>query len=134
MAERISGTLAGFLAMAFVVVGLTGILATYTTPLPLERALAREATLDAVLKAAVAPDPGPALQALRPRLGDSADAVLNGPSASLPERVSRERIAMRTRFMAEARAEAARMRWIVCIATLAAALFGAGMMGVGRRT
>lgn len=119
--------------MAFVVVGLTGVLATYTTPLPLERAMAREATLDAVLNAAATPDPGPALQALRSRLGNSADTVLNGPSASLPDRVSHERSAMRARFMAEARAEATRMRWIICVATLAAALFGAGMMGVGRR-
>lgn len=134
MADRISGTLAGFLAMAFAVVGLTGILATYTTPLPLERAMAREATLDAVLAVAQKPDSGPALQALRPRLGDSADAVLNGPAATLPGRVSHERVAMRAHFMAEAQAEAKRMRWIVCIATLAAALFGAGMMGVGRRS
>src|SRR5665213_872457 len=39
----------GFLAVAFAMVGLIGLVASYAAPLPLERALARDAALDAVL-------------------------------------------------------------------------------------
>lgn len=46
---RANLSLIGFLAMAFVVVGLTGILATYAAPLPLARALHLEAVLDQAL-------------------------------------------------------------------------------------
>ena len=44
--------LLAFVAMAFAIVGLIGIFATYAAPLPLERAVARETALDAVLAAA----------------------------------------------------------------------------------
>src|SRR5665213_1095854 len=63
----------GFLAVAFAMVGLIGLVASYAAPLPLERALARDAALDAVL--ATGGDAA-AIEALRPRLAESADALL----------------------------------------------------------
>jgi len=49
-ADRPNVALAAFVAMAFAVVGLTGVFATFAAPLPLERALAREAALDEALR------------------------------------------------------------------------------------
>jgi hypothetical protein len=126
-AERQAGAGAwiGFLCMAFAVVGLTGLFATYAAPLPRERELAREVALDDAL--ARGPDPA-ALEALRDRLDDSAAAVLTG-DAPLAERVQAERLAMRARFDAEAAATDTRLRWLVCVVTLMAASFGAAIIG-----
>ncbi|HUA78525.1 MAG TPA: hypothetical protein VMA86_12725 [Acetobacteraceae bacterium] len=136
MAGRPSGGAAGFLAMAFVIVGLAGIFATYAAPVPLSRALVREAALDQVLAAASAPDATARLAALRPALGDSADAVLSGPGTlpegTLLERVARERTRIRAHFEREAAALATRLRLLIGVATLAAAVFGVAMIGAGR--
>ena len=47
--KKIDPTWFAFLAMTFVVVGLTGVFATFATPLPLYRALSRDAA-DATLR------------------------------------------------------------------------------------
>lgn len=126
-------TWAAFLAMAFVVVGLAGLFASYAVPLPLERALARDATLDAALAASRGPDPAAALAALRDDLGDSADVVL-APGGDLAARIGAERIAMRTRLRAEADAVARRTRWLLGIVTLMGAAFGVAILHIGRRS
>ena len=127
------GTWAAFLATAFAIVGLTGIFATYAAPLPLARALARETTLDRALATAGAPDPGAALAALRPALGESADAVVSGPG-TLAERVARERVAMRARLTEEAGEVALRLRVMIGVFTLAGALFGIAVLSIVRRS
>ena len=68
--------LMGFLAMAIAVVGLLGVVATVVTPLPLERAMARDATLDEVQAALGQPNAQQMVDALRTRLGESAAAIL----------------------------------------------------------
>ena len=132
MAQQARGSRIGYLAMTFVVVGLAGIFATYAVPIPLVRALRRDSALDAALATAQAPDPAKALAALRPRLGGSAAAVISGPSP-LPVRVAAERTRMRAQFLAEANAEAGRMRLLIGVITVMGALFGAAMVGFGRK-
>jgi hypothetical protein len=127
------GTWAAFLVAAFAVVGLTGIFATYAAPLPLERAIAREAVLDQALATAHAPDPKAALAALRVELADSADAVIAGPGP-LPERVASERLAMRTRLTTEADEVALRLRVMIGVFTFAGALFGIAILSIVRRS
>ncbi len=122
---------AGFLAMAFAVVGMTGIFATYAAPIPLQRALLREAALDDALAAGQGSDPQAALAALAPRLGDSA-AQLSSGGADLPARVQAARVAMRRHFAAQAAAEASRLRLMIGVVTLAGAIFGAAALGFGR--
>ena len=68
-------TWAGFLALAFGVLGLLAGFTTYAVPVRLERALQRGLVLDEVLAASRA---GADLSAFRATLGDSADAVLGG--------------------------------------------------------
>ena len=122
-----------FVAMAVGIVGLVGVFATYAAPLPLERALARDAALDEALAAAGRPDEAARLQALRPRLGDSADPIEQG-SGLLAQRIERERASMRERFAAEAQAVASRLRLMIVVVTAMGAGFAAAVAGgIGRR-
>jgi hypothetical protein len=118
---------AAFLVAAFALVGLMGVFATYAAPLPVNRALLREAALDDALAAAHGPDPQAALERLRDRLDDSASAILPA-GADFDARVAQERTAMRARFTREAAAVAARLRWEVVLVTLTAAAFGVAML------
>jgi hypothetical protein len=120
-----------FLTMAFAVVGLVGLFASFAAPLPLERALARDAALDDALRIAQSPDPAAALAALAPRLDDSAAAL--HPGDDLPAQVARERAAMRARFLAEADATAMRLRWLIALITLTGAAFGAAVLAIAAR-
>lgn len=126
-----AGTWTAFLAMAFVVVGLSGIFASYAAPLPLARAMEREAALDDALAAAQGADAAAAIAALRPRLGDSADALLP-VGGNMAARIADERRAMRTRLLAEADATATRARWITGMVTLMGIAFGAAVLHAGR--
>jgi hypothetical protein len=119
----------GFLVMSYVLVGLIAAFATFATPLPLERALAREAVLDEVLARA---DDAAALAGLKRRLGDSAP-VLEGDRAGLAARVAAERVAMRARFRAEAEGIAFRLRIAIAIFTISAAAFGVAVAGLVSR-
>ncbi len=78
MAQAGQGSWMFFAGVMVGIVGLVGIFATYAAPVPLERALAREAALDDALATIRAPDPQAALAGLADRLGDSA-ALLAGP-------------------------------------------------------
>ena len=121
----------GFLAMAFAVVGLTGLLAANVGRLPLERAVAREAVLDRALAAGRAGDAA-ALEGLRPLLGDSAPAILP-MGAEFEAKLAGERVAMRARRMLEAEAIGRRLQVLLVVVTLLAGGFGAMMMLAGRR-
>lgn len=118
--------LLGFLMMSFGVLALTGLLAAHVAPLPLERALQREAVLDEALAAGRAGNAA-ALEAMRVRLGDSAAAILPA-GADFEARVAAERQAMRARRLAEADATATRLRWMLILVAVLSGGFGAAMM------
>ncbi len=122
----------GFLFAAFAVVGMTGLFATYAAPLPLERAMLRDTTLDEALEAARGQNAQVAVEALRPRLAESAAAILP-PGADFVERVAKERVAMRQRFTEEAAVAGTRLRWLVGVVTVMAALFGVAVAGLAHR-
>ena len=130
---RQGGVWAAFLAMCFLVVGLTGGFALYGSPVPLQRALARDAVLDQVLLAGEAPDASARLGALRPALGDTAGSLLDGPG-TLTDRVVRAREAVRADGEQEHAAAASRIRLMLVVVTLMATLFGIGVMGLARRS
>lgn len=118
--------LLGFLMASFAVLAVTGLLAAHVAPLPLVRALQREAVLDEALAAGRAGNAA-ALEALRVRLGDSAPAVL-AAGGDFEARVAAERSAMRARRIAEAEATATRLRWLLVAVGLLSAGFGGAMM------
>lgn len=120
------GSIAGFLATAFCIVGLSGLFATYAAPLAYQREFQREATLDQALRTSSAD-----MASLSDRLDDSADAILKGKTP-LPERVAAERLAMRARFSQQAEDTAFRLRLLIVIVTLASALFGAATVFMRR--
>lgn len=127
-------SLIGFLAMAFVVVGLTGILATYAAPVPLARALRQEAVLDQALASGDASG----IDALAAQFAPGKSASPRGVSpqglqTDLPDRVAHLRVLVRQTMSAEADATAQRLRLLIIVATIAGALFGAAIMGAGRR-
>jgi hypothetical protein len=132
-----SGAMTGFLIVAFAVVGLTGVFATFAAPLPLHRALMRDAALDDALAANFGPAPEAGLEALRARLGESADALLPAKGAALPAdmpmRIARERVAMRARFMVQAQETDLRLRWLLGVITLTGAAFGVAALRMSRR-
>jgi hypothetical protein len=128
MATNGRGNWMVFAAIAVGIVGLTGVFATYATPLPLERAMAREAALDAALAAAKSPDPHAAMATLAPRLGDSAAALAGSPEG-LADRVAKERLEMRARFSGEAGALAAQLRLLIIVITIMAGVFIAAIVG-----
>jgi len=130
-AGEASYAMAGFLAMAFAVVGLTGLLAAHLGRLPLDRAFAREVVLDEALVVARAGNAA-ALEAMRPRLGDSATAVLSA-GTEFEARVAAERVAMRGRRMAEADATGTRLRLLLVVTTLLAGGFGIALLLGARR-
>jgi hypothetical protein len=121
--------LIAFLLVAFAVVGLVGLVASSTAPVPLAREAAREITLDAALETA---GDSQALQRLLPALDDSADAVLHG-SAPLAQRVAAERRAMRIRFQDQEEALQRQLRLMIVAITATAGAFGVGMMFAAQR-
>ncbi len=130
--DRVGGTWIAFLAMAFLVVGLIAVFASYAVPLPLQREAAREAALDDALAATRGPDPQAAITALQDRLDDSAAALLP-VGGDMAARIAAERAAMRLRFRAEAAAVATRVRWLICVVTIMAAVFGIAILHIARR-
>ncbi len=128
MAKNGKGNWMVFAAIAVGIVGLTGVFATYATPLPLQRAMAREAALDAALVAARSPDPQAAMATLAPRLGDSVAALAGSPDG-LADRVAKERLEMRARFGAETGALAAQLRLLIIVITIMAGIFVAAIVG-----
>ena len=124
----------GFLAMCFAVVGLVGVFAAFATPLAMHRAVARDATLNEVSVALHGPNPTQAMEALKPRLDESAAAFTPLP-ADGDAAVAKERQAMWKRFEAESYATEYRMQLMVIIVTVMAAIFGAAILKfAGKRT
>jgi hypothetical protein len=130
--KPISFTFAAFLVMCFATCGLIGLFANFATSVPLYRLAAREQALDEALAALTAPTPAAALEALRPRLDESADAILPlRPDTAA--RIAAERVAMRQRMLDDAHAVSQRMIVMVTSITAMAALFGVGILGLSRR-
>jgi hypothetical protein len=126
-------TLLGFLMMSFVIVGLVGLFATYAVPVPLARAIAREKTLDEAEAALASPNPQAAIEALKSRLDDSALALIPLP-ADPQAAIAKERAAMRERFLAEEDGNSTRIRWLIVLVTVTAAIFGTAVTGFGRKS
>ncbi len=131
MATSNRGTWIGFLIITFAIVGLTGLFATFAAPLPLERAMSREQALDDAQVAAHGPDATQAIEALRPRLDESAAALLP-VGGDMDARIAAERAAMRTRLQIEADAISLRLKWLVSVVTVMCAAFGVALLRFSR--
>ena len=129
---RPQATWTAFLLMCFVLVGLTGMFASYAATIPLERTLARTAVLDGVLAATRQSDAA-ALVTLRQMLGpDVGPRVLDGPG-DLFDRVAAQRTVVLQEGTREQRSVVYRIRLLVAVVTAVAGVVGSGIMGLSRR-
>jgi hypothetical protein len=127
--QRNRATWTAFLVTTFGVLGLVGAFATYAAQIPFERALAISQTMEQAVAIARQPDASARLQALRPQLGDSADAVLNGPG-DMATRTAAARISMLHDLGRESEDIGMRLRIVIAVFAAAAALFGAALLGI----
>lgn len=124
--------LLGFLVASIAVVTLVGMMGSSLATVPLQRAMAREITLDQAVEAARSADPAAALERLRGPLAESAAAVL-APGPDIEARIAAERRAMRTRLAAESAEAGTRMKVMIGVVGAMAAAFGAGMLMAASR-
>jgi hypothetical protein len=119
----------GFLLCCFLIPGLIGTFASFSIPAPVVDEAHQEAALDAVLNA-----PTPAAQATAitnlPNATDADTAALvTGGNGPMPARVAAARANMRSEVLAQARAEAYKIRLMVITMTILAAGFGVALLG-----
>jgi hypothetical protein len=123
MAMNGRGTWMAFLAMAFAVVGLSGLFATYAMSAPWRRAALEIASLDADgpvearITAALGPDVAPRIAAP----GTAPEAALHAARAAVLRRAEEDADSAETHT-----------RWLIVIVTTMGAVFGAAVLGMGR--
>ena len=122
-----------FLIMLLAVVGLCGLFASYATSIPLERGMARSMLLDRVVADGAAPDAPSRLERLRPLLGSLAGSVLDGPGL-MGERIAAARAVVQDEQQREEGSLAFRTRLMLGVVTALAALLGAGILALARRS
>ena len=129
MASKDGRAWSGFLVMAFVVLGLCGLFATYAAQLPYQRELFAETKLDAALGA---PDADARLDTLRDALGDDGAGAFEA-KGDTRDRIETARRVLRRHFQDQGADIALRLRIVIVVFTGAAALFGLMVVSVLRR-
>ena len=124
-----SGAWSGFLVMAFIILGLCGLFATYAAQLPYQREVFAEGKLDA---ARGAPDAPALLDRLRETLGDDGVGAFP-PGGDIAERIETARHVLRRHFQDQAADIALRLRIVIAVFTLGSALFGLMVVSILRR-
>jgi len=119
------GTWIAFLTMCFALTGMIGLFASYSSSIPLERAMHRLEILE--------PDPARNTQAaLREAMGRDAGAILAAPGDDQAH-LAQARAAVRQEASDEERSVSTRTRWMIVIVTTLSAGLGAGMLVLASR-
>ena len=151
---KVSPSRVGFMLCAFLLPGLIGTFASFSIPAPLLDEQMQERALQAVLDAptpeaqaaAIAALSGnEAQQAMAAQAGMSQEvpdtalvdpdtaAIVQHGSGTLAERVAAAKVHMRAEVMAQAKAEAYRIRLMVITMTVLGAVFGVFLMGPDKK-
>jgi hypothetical protein len=129
MSARPSFSRIGFLLSCFLIPGLIGTFASFSIPAPVVDELHQDAALDAVLNAPTRSAQASAITNLPNTMdADSAALVTNG-TGPLPARIAAARANMHSEVLAQARAEAYKIRLMVITMTILAAGFGVALLG-----
>ena len=132
MAARVSFSRIGFLLCCFLLPGLIGTFASFSIPAPVVDEMHQEAALSTVLTAGNPAAQRAAIANLQDATDpDTAAIVANGKGA-LVDRIAAARANMQGEVLAQARAEAYRIRLMVITMTVLAAGFGVALLGPGR--
>lgn len=129
MTKHGSGAWSGFLVMAFIILGLCGLFATYAAQLPYQREVFAESKLDA---ARTASDATALLDRLRETLGDDGAGAFPA-GGDIGQRIETARHVLRGHFQDQAADIALRLRIVIVVFTAAAALFGLMVVSILRR-
>ena len=119
----------GFLVMAFVILGLCGLFATYAAQLPYQRELFAETKLDGMIGSS---DASARLDVLRDTLGDDGVGAFSA-GGSPDQRIETARLVLRKHFQDQAADIALRLRIVLVVFTGASALFGIMVLSILRR-
>jgi hypothetical protein len=144
----------GFMLCAFLMPGLIGTFASFTIPAPVVDEMHQQQALDAILNAPTPAAQQAAIAALSGNVAqmaqaeqagmsqevpdtalvdsDTAAIVQNG-TGPLPQRIAAAEQNMRLEEVAEAKAEAYKIRIMMITMTVLGAVFGVAMMGPGKQ-
>jgi len=132
MTSKVSLSRVGFLLTCFLLPGLIGTFASFSIPAPVVDEMHQEAALDAVTQAASPAAQAAAIAALPEDMDDDSAAIVTGGKGPLPDRIAAARKLMHSEVLAEARAEAYKIRLMVITMTVLGAVFGVALLGAGR--
>jgi hypothetical protein len=123
----------GFLLICFLLPGLIGTFASFSIPAPVVDEQHQQAALDAVLNAPDAAAQKAAIANLANDVDDDTAAIVTNGAGPLPGRVAAAVQNMRTEVVAEARAEAYKIRLMVITMTILGAALGVALLGPGKQ-
>ncbi|MDD2705367.1 MAG: hypothetical protein PHU07_08550 [Acidocella sp.] len=129
MAKNISLSRIGFLLTCFLIPGLIGTFASFSIPAPVVDELHQQQALDAVLTAPTPEAQAAAIAALADKVDPDTAAIVTGGTGPLPARVAAAEANMRVEVVAEARAEAYKIRLMIITMTVLGAAFGVALLG-----
>ncbi|OYV32507.1 MAG: hypothetical protein B7Z81_12670 [Acidocella sp. 20-61-6] len=121
----------GFLLCCFLLPGLIGTFASFAIPAPVVDEQHQQAALDAVLNAPDATTRQTAIATLADAVDPDTAALVTKGTDPLPARIAAAEQNMRREVVAQARAEAYRIRLMVITLTILGAGFGVALLGRG---
>lgn len=130
---KISYSRIGFLLTCFLFPGLIGTFASFSIPAPVVDEQHQQAALDAVLNAPGAAAQAAAIASLANDVDADTAAIVTNGTAPLPARIAAAKANMRREVVAQARAEAYKIRLMVITMTILGALFGIALLGPGKQ-
>ncbi len=129
---KISYSRIGFLLTCFLLPGLIGTFASFSIPAPVVDEQHQQAALDAVLNAPDAAAQAAAIASLANDVDADTAAIVTSGTAPLPARIAAAQANMRREVVAQARAEAYKIRLMVITMTILGAIFGVALLGPGK--
>jgi hypothetical protein len=126
---KISTSRLGFMLCAFLLPGLIGTFASFSIPAPVIDEMHQQEALDAVLTAPDVATQAAAIAALADKVDPDTAALITNGTGPLPARVAAAEQNMRREVVAQAKAEAYKIRLMVITMTVLGAVFGVLLMG-----
>ncbi|GLR67947.1 hypothetical protein GCM10010909_26280 [Acidocella aquatica] len=130
---KISYSRIGFLLTCFLFPGLIGTFASFSIPAPVVDEQHQQAALDAVLNAPTPAAQAAAIASLPNDVDADTAAIVTNGTAPLPARIAAAQANMRQEVVAQARAEAYKIRLMVITMTILGAIFGVALLGPGKQ-
>ena len=130
---KISYSRIGFLLTCFLLPGLIGTFASFSIPAPVVDEQHQQAALDAVLNAPTPAAQTAAIASLANDVDADTAAIVTTGTAPLTARIAAAKANMRLEVVAQARAEAYKIRLMVITMTVLGAIFGVALLGPGKQ-